>query len=219
MVIIGLTIIIPTMRLPTFDSQTALIASASDETFEWNITLRITETSGTGNTVIFGEKSDASDDLDRYDLPEPPAPPQLPFIRAWFITSFKIPFNNLLQEYKSSSSDQAIWNLSLVRVASPGNLSNMTITIRWDPIFINENFTPSLLLSQNNVIIANMITQNSYSFPTNGSVHNFKIIYERKIINNNGKPLDIPILPLIITGIIFIILITTTIFFAKRKKN
>ncbi len=213
------TIIELMMVTPAITILPIFVVHASDETIAWSGTLRITDTNGTSNSVIFGEKLDASDDLDQYDLPEPPAPPQLPFIRAWFETSFNIPFNNLLQEYKSSSSDQAIWNFSLIRIANSGNLSNVTITIRWDPIFINGNFTSSLLLSQNNMTIANMKTENSYSFSTNGSIHNFDIIYKRGVINNNGKPLDLPILPLTIVGIIIIILVIITLFIIKRKKN
>jgi hypothetical protein len=205
--------------IPTFTHYNIPLVYALDETIAWNITLRITETSGTGNTVVFGEKLDASDDLDQYDLPEPPAPPQLPYIRTWFETSFTYPFNNLLQEFKSSSSNRTIWNVTIVWVAAPENQSHPTVSINWDSPLINTNLTHSLLLYENDVIIANMITENSYSFSTNGSLHRFQIIYQSETSNNSGKPMELPILPFVISGVACIVIITTAIFFLKRKKN
>ena len=214
-IIIGLTEI----TIPMITQSSLSLVHASDNTVGWNVTLHITETSGAGNIVVFGEKPDASDDQDQYDLPEPPAPPQLPYIRSWFETSFKVPFNNLLEEYKSSSLNRAVWNLSLIWVAAPGNLSNTTINILWDSAFVNSNLTPSLLLYENDVIIANMISENSYSFSTNGSLHHFQIIYQSETSNNSGKPMELPILPFALGAVVCIVIITTAIFFLKRKKN
>jgi hypothetical protein len=192
---------------------------ATDDAIAWNVTLRIRETSGTENIVVFGEKPDALNDLDQYDLPEPPAPPQLPYIRSWFDTSFSVPFNNLLQEYKSSSSNQAVWNLSLIWMAAPGNLSNTTVNILWDPAFGNDNVTHSLLLYENNMMIVDMLKENSYSFSANGSVHRFQIISHSESPNNNEKSTDFSILPWVIGAVICIVLITTSLILFKRKKN
>ena len=202
-----------------FTNQNIPLVLAVDETVPWNVTLLITESSGAGNTVILGEKIDALDGLDQYDLPEPPPPPQLPYVRSWFETSFATPFTNLLQEFKSTASERAVWNLSLIWVAAPGNLSNTTINILWDSAFVNSNLTPSLLLYENDVIIANMITENSYSFSTNGSLHHFQIVYQSETSNNSGKPMELPILPFALGAVVCIVIITAAIFFLKRKKN
>jgi hypothetical protein len=214
-IIVGFTGI----TIPSLTKHTIPLVSASNETVEWNITLRITETSGTGNIVVFGEKPDASDELDKYDLPEPPPPPQLPYIRSWLETSFKIPFNNLLQEYKSSSSNHTVWNLSLLWIAAPGNLSNTIINIHWDSPFILSNLTHSLFLYENDIIISNMITENSYSFSTNGSLHHFQIIYQRDTLNNSEKSVELPIFAIALGSVVCIVIITAAIFFRKRKKN
>jgi len=212
--IIELMILIPTIITPTI-----FVVNASDETAAWSITFQFTETNGASNSVIFGEKPDALDTLDQYDLPEPPAPPQIPYIRSWFETSFKVPFNNLLQEFKSSSSNMAVWNLSLIWFAAPDNLSNTTINILWDSSLVNSNHTQSLLLYENDVNVANMVTDNSHSFSTNGSLRRFQIIYQIETSKESEKPTELPILPFVLSGVVCIVIITTAIFFVKRKKN
>jgi hypothetical protein len=214
-ILVGLTGI----TIPEFTNHNMPLVLALDEPVLWNITLHITESSGTGNTVIFGEEPDASDGLDKYDLPEPPAPPQFPFIRSWFVTSFVAPFNNLLQEYKSTSSDRAIWNLSIVWVPIPGNQSTTTVRILWDPAQVNANHTHSFLLYENDVIVANMITKNSYSFSTNGSLHRFQIIYQSEKSNSTRKPIELPVLPLALGGVVCVVIIATAFIAIKRKKK
>jgi hypothetical protein len=112
-----------------------------------------------------------------------------------------------------------VWNLSLIWVAAPGNLSNTTVSILWDSDLVNSTLTHSLLLYENDVMIANMITESSYSFLTNSSLHRFQIIYQSETSNNSGKPVEYSILPFAIGGVVCIIMITTAIFFLKRKKN
>ena len=206
------------ITIPEFTNHTTPLVLALDKTVPWNMTLRITETSGTGNTVIIGEEPDASDGLDHYDLPEPPAPPQFPFIRSWFATSFVAPYNNLLQEYKSSYSDHAMWNLSIVWVPAPGNQSATTVLILWDPVQVNANHTHSLLLYENDMIVANMITKNSYSFSTNGSLHRFQIIGLSKSTNGTSEQSNMPVLPILLAIIVLAIVIIIALYFYKRKK-
>lgn len=202
-----------------FTNQEIPLVLAADETVPWNVTLLITESSGAGNTVIFGEKIDASDGLDQYDLPEPPPPPQLPYIRCWFETSFATPFTNLLQEYKSTASDRAIWNLSIVWMPAVGNQSATTVRILWDPAEVNANHTYSLFLYENDMVVANMITNNSFSFSTNVSLHRFQIIYERETSDGTGKPIELPVLPLVIVGIVCVVIIAITFIAMKRRKK
>ena len=205
--------------LPVFTNQNISLVLAADETVPWSMTLLITESSGAGNTVIFGEKIDASDGLDRSDLPAPPPPPQFPYISAWFETSFAIPFDNLLQEYKSTASDRALWNLSSVWMPALGNQSATTVRILWDPAEVNTNHTHSFLLYEDDMVVANMITTTSFSFLTNGSLHRFQIIYERETSNGTGKPLELPVLPLVIVGIVCVVIIVIIFIVITRRKK
>ena len=52
---------------------------------QWDVLLTLNPTSGSGDTVIFGEASDANDGppADIYDTPHAPAPP-MPYIYAYF---------------------------------------------------------------------------------------------------------------------------------------
>lgn len=213
-IFIGLTVMSNHIH---FNKTIIPISAAASQIGLWNITLHITESSGVGNTVIFGKAADASDGLDLYDLPEPPISPQLPFIRSWFDTSFAEPFNNLLQEYKSFSSDRAVWNLSIVWVPVPGNQSTTKVSILWDPAQVNASYNHSFLLYENITVVADMVMNGSYSFMTNGTLHRFQIIYQNEISNNTGKPMEIPIFPLIIGGFVCIVIIVAAFIFIKRK--
>ncbi len=195
------------------------VVSAADESMDWIVTLQITETGGSGTIITFGEKMNASDNLDQYDLPEPPAPPEMPYLRSWFETSFTVPFNELLQEYKSSSSNHAFWNISLIWVSAPGNQSNTTINLRWNSPNIDSIYTSSLHLYENGVSVVNMVIENSYSFSTNGSLHRFQIIYQRETGSTNETSFELPILPFIFVASVCIVIIIIAIFFLKRKKN
>jgi hypothetical protein len=207
------------MTIPEFTDYNMPHVLALDEPVLWNMTLRITESSGIGNTVILGEKTDASDGLDQYDLPEPPAPPQFPYIRSWFGTSFAIPFNNLLQEYKSSTSDRAIWNLSIVWMPAPGNQSITTVRLLWDSSQIHANHTDSLLLYENSVIVSNMITNNSFSFSTNGSLHRFQIMYQKETSNGTGNPIELQVLLLAMGAVVCVVLIAIAFVAMKRRRE
>jgi len=195
------------------------IVYAMDEATPWNVTLHITEASGTGNTVVFGQKPDASDGQDQYDLPEPPSPPQMPYLLAWFQTPFPAPFERLLQEYKHCPSLRSVWNLSILWVAAPGNTSSTTISITWDSPSNAASAQFSLLLYENSTVVANMLTDHSYSFSTTVAVHRFQIISENKSTDGSSEKNTQSLIPIIIGVIIAIsIIIVLFIVYIKRKK-
>jgi hypothetical protein len=166
---------------------------------DWSLRLEFTESSGAGNSVTLGGSSNASNGQDSYDLPEPPAPPQLPYIRAWFSTPFSIPYNYLLQEYKHIPSQR----IQAVR----------------------SNFN-SFNLYKNNKSVADLLTQNSYSFLSNGTLYLFQIIAQNTSINggtsegSSGASERITIsMPIIFLGFnVLIIIIAAALFYYKRKK-
>ena len=182
----------------------SLIVSAQPD--PWNLTLQITEPSGSRNTIILGGSPNASDETDNLDLPEPPAPPMLPYIRAWFTTPFFIPFNRLLQEYKYILSPRMEWNLSIIWVSE--NVSLTTISINWDPTQAAKSGFNSFKVYENNTVVANLLTEHSYSFLSNGTLHHFQIIGES----------DLEVLPILLGISVIVIVIIFAFFMYKRKR-
>jgi hypothetical protein len=202
-----------------FSDKPLYIVSADDDAESWNITFHIKETSGiSGNMVIIGTASNASDGLDQYDLPEPPFPPQFPYLRGWLVTSFSPPFNNLLQEYKPSFSRYYSWNLSVLWMPIPENKSTTIIEISWDSIEINIAHLDLLSLYQNTTLVADLRSTDSYSFPSNDSIHYFQIIGQSVPKNNTLVQNTLPILQIILGGIALIIVAIIAFFWYKYKK-
>jgi hypothetical protein len=195
------------------------LVSAMDETSPWSVTLHITEASGIGNAVVFGQKPDASDGQDVYDLPEPPAPPQLPYIRAWFSTPFSIPYNDLLQEYKHMPSQRLQWNLSILWVMNPGNITSTTIQIHWDSAQAEASNFESFKIYEGTHMVADMLTQNSYSFPSNGSLYQFQIIAQNTLTNgiSEQNTISLPFILFLSIGA-FVVIVVIVLFFYRRKK-
>jgi hypothetical protein len=192
-----------------------IIVSAQQDT--WNLTLRITESSGKGYTVVIGGSPNASDNQDELDYPEPPAPPT-PYVRAWLDTPFSIPYDNLLQEYKHTPSQHMEWNLSIIWVSETENNTPTTISITWDSTQLLTNNFKSFHLYENNTAVTNMLTHNSYSFESNGTLRRFQIIGQTTSTNGNTAKNDLPIFPILIGigGIIIVVIIA--LFLYKQKK-
>jgi len=200
-------------------NHTLPIALAVDNSETWSVTIHVREESGiSGNTIIIGKASNASDGLDQYDLPEPPFPPQYPYLRSWLQTSFAVPFNNLLQEYKASSTIHAIWNLSCVWMAASENQSTTFIQISWKSDEINATHFDSFLLYQNNTVVADLLALSSYSFPSNGTLHQFQIIGQTIEKNNTSGKNDLSILSITVFIIVLIFVAILAVFWNKHKK-
>jgi hypothetical protein len=191
------------------------IVSAQQDT--WTLTLHITESAGSGNTIVLGGSPSASDDQDDLDLPEPPAPIP-PYIRAWFTTPFSIPFNKLLHEFKHVPSQRMEWNLSIIWVSESENIPSTTISISWDPTQAAKSTYDSFQLYENNTAVANMLTENSYSFPSNSTQHRFQIIGLSTSTNGASDQNDLPVLPILLGISVLVIVIIIAFFLYKRKK-
>lgn len=205
-----------TIMFHLYNAPLLLCAAAPAE--DWEVDLHIVESSGVGTTILLGGKQNATDTQDIYDLPLPPNPPQFPFLLAWFQTGFSEPFNRLLHEFKSLSSDVVIWNLSVLWFAESENASLITIQINWDIFQTMTSQYDSLLIYQNNTIVANMYTDDSFTFGTNGSLHNFQIIGQREPADNSSIQTEDLLLPLLIV-IIIVVLIIIALFFIKKRRR
>jgi hypothetical protein len=196
-------------------------STAANPTIQWYINLTIDEPNGAGYTVVFGEATNASDGQDSYDIPAPPTSPQLPVIIAWFETSFPVPFNNLFYEYKHYPSINTSWNLSILWLPGPGNTISTNITIHWDASQILKNTNITLFLYENNTILTNMLTTNSYSYITNSTVHGFQIISQNQPSNSSleQNKIQIPSLLIYILVILIIIILATLLLYKRRNKS
>ncbi|VVB60411.1 Uncharacterised protein [uncultured archaeon] len=201
-----------------------LRSTAADPTVVWNITLTINGSSGASNAVFFGEATNASDNKDIYDMPAPPMPPQFPAIAAWFETPFPVPFNNLIYEYKHYPSNYTEWNLSILWLPAPGNTTSTSITINWDSSQLLKITNLTLFLYENNTILANMLTTNSYSYivTPNEPLHRFQIISQNQPSNNNSSEQNqIPLPPLFIYFLVIfmVIIIVLVLLYTRRNKS
>jgi len=199
--------------IQTVSHLSPFIVSAQED--NWILTLRITGSSGREASIVLKGSPNASDGQDVGDIPIPP-PPMPPYIRAWFTTSFPIPFNVLLTESKQFPSDWAAWNLSLIWVPELENDSLTTLNITWNPSQAVQSSFDSLQLYERNTSVANMLTENHYSFPSNGSIHHFQIIGQT--INDTSGENDFPILPITLGIIVLVIVIIIAVFWYKQKK-
>lgn len=206
----------PGIQILTRDMNLSFVAFAQET--PWEVTLRITEPSGKIATVVLGGSPNASDAIDDLDRPEPPAPPELSYIRAWFSTSLQAPFSRLLQEYKHSPAGQMQWNLSILWVPEPEDTTLTTITISWDPSQVLRSTYSSFELIKMNTTVANMLTESSYSFPSNGTLRHFQIQCRNIPSPLSSEKNDLPILPVAFGGLVVVIVVLSALFFYKRKK-
>jgi hypothetical protein len=95
---------------------------------DWQLTIDVY--AGGHTYCIIGEKSNASDGVDVFDVPHPPfQPPGRAFV---FIRQPSFPelYTRLWMEYRHLTGVCRVWNLSLFYV--PMERSNAVVTIQWD---------------------------------------------------------------------------------------
>jgi len=140
---------------------------------EWEVTLNFTETSGKNDYVIFGEATDASDDLDSYDAPNPPGGIP-PILDAYFTTDFPWPHDTLLQEIKAYPDTYKTWNFTLLWTGS-----DTTVTISWDIDEVDDSeYSAVILCDDAGAPLADMLNEDNYVFFMFEIMIQFKIICE-----------------------------------------
>jgi len=156
----------------------------------WNVRLEFKESGNAYDNAIFGEKTDASDLKDRYDVPKNPSG-MSPFIHVFFETSCSSPYDRLWEEYKPFSNNNKVWNL-IVQWVPSDHSSQTTITISWDKNSFNNCQYHSIILYDmiNNINVVDMLVNEHYSFTCPASVS-----YKFKIICSTNQPPIIPSSP------------------------
>jgi len=100
-------------------------------TFDWEINIEGHEPGGKWDYVIFGEKPDASDIVDQYDVPKCPPPPN-GYVRMILINNeLPYPYNTLWFEYRKSPDTYKSWTLLVQWVPQTG-YDDTEITLTWD---------------------------------------------------------------------------------------
>jgi len=159
---------------------------------KWEISLDLSEPGGAYDNAFFGEKNDAADGQDVYDVPKNPSSLS-PFIHVWFETSCITPYDNQWKEYKHSSNNYNDWNLTVQWIPSD-HISPTKISMSWDINSDNIIEYKSIILYDlnNNRIAADMLIKNNYSFTCKAlKLQKFKIICstnQRPILLNSPKP-------------------------------
>ena len=127
---------------------------------DWQMTIDVYAEGG-HTYCIMGEKMDASDGVDQYDIPHPPfQPPGRAFV---FIKqpSFPVPHNKLWMEYRHLHGLWRVWNLTLFYV--PMDEEGTNVSLQWDTGQVLFSGYRNVIL-WNNGYAADMKTENSYIF-------------------------------------------------------
>ena len=190
------------------------VTIASKNKTEWQVTLNISESDGASDTVIFGEKDGASDGQDQYDIPKPPSP-QEPYIRSWFTTSLDPPYDTLWEEYRESSDDDKVWNLTIIWFSE--TTFNTNITISWDVSEVVATGYDSLNLNALNSV--DMKVETNYQFTALSILpYTFQIILKNKTTNDSSGTNEQTSLILLTLVIIILIIVIIAIYLMKIKK-
>ncbi len=149
----------------------------------WNVTLEFNEPGGVYDDAFFGEKTDASDGVDIYDVLKLPYS-FTPYIRAWFASGLPSPYDQLWHEYKHYPGTSKQWNLTVQWVPTDYTTPT-TVTISWNPSEVdNSEYITVKLYSSTGVQLKNMLTESSYSFSCPANTP--QIFYIKCEANNNA---------------------------------
>jgi len=144
-------------------------------TFEWDINIEGHETGGKWDYVIFGEKPDASDLVDQYDVPKCPPPPN-GYVRMILINNeLPYPYNYAWFEYRHSPDIYKTWNLKVQWVPQTGE-EETEITLTWD---LTGRVEYKYIMLNNDI---NMKKDNSFEFTCQAYIPTyFEIVATNKV--------------------------------------
>jgi hypothetical protein len=139
----------------------------------WEVTITINGSNEVVDTLIFGEKTDASDGQDVYDLPKPSMPPS-PYVYGFFTTNLTEPYNVLWEEYKYFPDTYKKWNLTILWVDSGTGQVNIT----WNTSILQSSEYISVVLHDKSADVdTDMLTTSYYNYTATSFVPNmFEII-------------------------------------------
>ena len=126
---------------------------------EWEASITIKTNTNKTDIVVVGEKPDASDGKDRYDVPKCPSPPSN-YISIWSNAGITIPpYQRLMKDYRLHGISKT-WKLYIY--LDSGISENVLMT--WNRAAFKYSGYNSVSLYYNGVVVANMLKQTSYGF-------------------------------------------------------
>lgn len=145
-----------------------LTVSAITGENDWNMKIMVTDESNTlQDSVIIGEKQNASQRKDSFDVPKPP-PFQPPVIRASLPTSLDKPYDYLWEEYKNLNATSQQWNLSFLWFSMQQNQT--MITLSWNHTGLQTAGYQQVELYHNDSSVADMLDQTTYQYQATSNI-------------------------------------------------
>jgi len=134
----------------------------------WSVLLNFKNQGSTypWDTAIFGEKPDASDGQDIYDIPKPGIPPH-PYIYAYFDAGLPEPYNRLWEDYRHLPHEEMTWDLYVRSNTGLPSFGTTNVEISWDTTMVSASEYDHVELydASGTVLLADMKSQNSYTIP------------------------------------------------------
>ena len=132
---------------------------------DWEVIINIDEeSSGKNDYIKFGEKSDASDGVDQYDIPKCPSPPG-GFIRIWIDAQhLSYPYSSAWHEYRSLPHVETSWKIKVYWSSQDGNPTTAILTWNTDSF---GYYKQVILVDGGGNFLVDMKKDNSYSFEIN----------------------------------------------------
>ncbi len=190
------------------------VIKASENNNDWQIMLSFNEPEGSNDYLVFGEKIDASDDKDKFDLPKPPAP-QSPYIYSWFVTSLDTPYDVLWMDYKKLSDDDKIWNFTIIWSSDKSLPTDITISWELSEVSASGYDTFDLLVPNR----IDMTKETSYQFTADiNEPYSFQISLENKTQKDISSTNEQTFLLYLIFIIMIIAIVAIVIYVKKIKK-
>jgi subtilisin family serine protease len=158
---------------------------------EWDALITATF-SGGSDDAIFGVRPDATSGFDsNYDIPEPPPPPKLPYVRAYFYYPEQTPD----ELHRSCLAPENLMEWPL-RIKYADNIENITLT--WNVENIPSEY--SVLLYRGGDLVADMRAEDNYTFEASPGSHDFKIVVGTIVpftleLTQGWNMISLPIMP------------------------
>ena len=190
------------------------VIKASENNNDWQIVLSFNEPEGSSDYLVFGEKIDASDGKDKFDLPKPPTPLS-PYIYSWFATSLDIPYDVLWMDYKILSDDDKIWNFTIIWSSDKSLPTDITISWELSEVSASGYDTFDLLVPNS----IDMTKETSYHFTADtNEPYSFQISIKNKTQKDMSSTNGQTFLLYLIFIIMIIAIIAIVIYVMKIKK-
>jgi hypothetical protein len=149
---------------PSISTQNPPVALKNDRGIVWDAQMNFSEPGGKSDYVVFGEATDANDGppADSYDVVKPPAPIP-PYLRAWLNDSLPSPYDVMWKDYRHYPGVHKTWNLSILWIPPGGSPTLVTFT--WNKNIVNTSeYDAVSLINSTGVVVANLLTSNTYSY-------------------------------------------------------